>query len=83
MTPEIDLNALIEHDLGQGRRSGRWTLFHCPFPGHAHGDRKPSLAVTNGDGQRGPGWRCFACGRHGGTIKWLMFQSTPPMREAT
>ena len=67
-----DLITLIEADLGQGRKSGRWTLFHCPFPGHTHGDRKPSLAVTNGDGQRGPGWRCFACGRHGGAIKWLM-----------
>ncbi|GIK10724.1 MAG: hypothetical protein IT296_02795 [Anaerolineae bacterium] len=73
MTPETDLISLIERDLGPGKRSGRWTLFHCPFPGHAHGDRKPSLAVTNGDGgKRGPGWRCFACGKHGGAVRWYM-----------
>jgi hypothetical protein len=67
-----DLVTLIESDLGQGRRSGRWTLFHCPFPGHKHGDKKSSLAVTNGDGKRDAWWKCFACDRHGGAIKWLM-----------
>lgn len=70
-TQEIDLIALIEKDLGPGRRSGRWTVFHCPF--HSP-DRHPSFAVTNGDGARGPYWRCFsaACGKHGGPVKWLM-----------
>ncbi|MFZ5910413.1 MAG: CHC2 zinc finger domain-containing protein [Chloroflexota bacterium] len=82
MTPETDLITLIEHDLGQGRKSGRWVLFHCPFPGHAHGDRKPSLAVTNGDGKRGPGWRCFTCGRHGGAIRWYMDYRRMSYRDA-
>jgi len=70
--PTTNLITLIETDLGQGRRSGRWTLFRCPFPGHKHGDRKPSLAVTNGTGDRNAWWKCFACDRHGGSIKWLM-----------
>lgn len=71
-SPNVDLIMLIETDLGQGRKSGRWLLFHCPFPGHKHGDRKPSLAVTNGDSSRGAWWKCFGCDRHGGAIKWLM-----------
>jgi hypothetical protein len=47
-------------------------MFHCPFPGHKNGDRKPSLAATNGTGDRPEWWKCFACGQHGGAIKWLM-----------
>lgn len=69
---KTDLVTLIEMDLGQGRRSGRWTMFHCPFPEHKRGDKKPSLAVTNGDGNRDAWWKCFACDRHGGSVKWLM-----------
>src|SRR5688572_25699894 len=68
----VDLIALVERDLGQGRRSGRWMQFHCPFPGHKHGDRNPSLSVSNGDGSRGPIWKCFACGMQGNPAKWLM-----------
>lgn len=67
-----DLIALIEADLGHGRKAGRWMLYHCPFPGHKHGDRKPSLSVTNGDGNRPPWWKCWACDRQGGAVKWLM-----------
>jgi hypothetical protein len=70
--PTTDLVTLIEKDLGQGHRSGRWMMYHCPFPGHKNGDRKPSLAVTNGDGNRGPWWKCWACDKGGGAIKWLM-----------
>lgn len=66
--PEIDLITLVESDLGQGKKSGRWTLFRCPF----HDDHKPSFAVTNGDDTRGPGFRCFSCGKHGGPVTWLM-----------
>jgi DNA primase len=69
---DIDLITLIEHDLGQGHKSGRWMRFHCPFPGHKHGDRNPSLAVSNGDGNRGPVWKCFACGLQGDPAKWVM-----------
>jgi DNA primase len=69
---KIDLISLIEKDLGQGKRSGRWTMFHCPHPGHKNGDRNPSLGVTNGDHDRSSYWKCFACGKQGGAIKWLM-----------
>lgn len=77
MQIQTNLIMLIESHLGQGCRSGRWMMFHCPFPGHKNGDRKPSLAVTNGDSNRGPLWKCFGCGRHGGAIKWLIeYQGT-------
>lgn len=62
-----DLVRLVEEDLGPGKRSGRWVLYVCPF----HPDHDPSLAVTNGDGDRGPTWRCFGCGRYGDGIDWL------------
>ncbi|MFT3892988.1 MAG: CHC2 zinc finger domain-containing protein [Anaerolineales bacterium] len=71
-SPVIDLIALIELDLGQGHKSGRWMFFHCPFPGHKHGDRKPSLSVTNGDHSRPSWWKCWACDKGGGAVKWLM-----------
>lgn len=72
-SPEIDLISLIERDLGPGKRSGRWIIHRCPFPGgHKHGDKNPSLRVTNGDGNRPPWWKCFACGKGGGAVRWLM-----------
>jgi DNA primase len=69
---DIDLISLVENDLGQGRKSGRWMQFHCPFPGHSRGDKNPSLAVTNGDMSRPPFWKCWSCGKQGGAVKWLM-----------
>ena len=70
MLHSLDLLALIEKDLGPCRRSGRWGLWNCPF----HDDEHPSLAATNGDGTRGPHWRCFAasCGKSGGPVQWVM-----------
>jgi DNA primase len=68
---DMDLVALIENDLGQGKKSGRWLLFHCPF-GHKRGDKKPSLTVTNGDHTRPPFWKCWSCGKQGGAVKWMM-----------
>ncbi len=78
--PHFDLIALIERDLGPGKRSGRWTLWRCPF----HDDHHPSFAVTNGNGELGPGWRCFSasCGKHGGPVKWLMEYRGMEKREA-
>jgi hypothetical protein len=65
---KVDIAGLIEGDLGAGKKSGRWLLFSCPFPGHAHGDRKPSLAVTPDNGR----YYCFTCGKSGDAITWLM-----------
>jgi DNA primase len=67
----IDLIALIESDLGQGqsKQGGRKMLFHCPFPGHTHGDKHPSLDVINSPI---PFWKCWACGKQGSALKWLM-----------
>lgn len=63
----LDLLTEIEKDLGPGRQSGRWVLFHCPFPGHKHGDSNPSLSVTNDNGR----YYCFSCGQSGDVITWL------------
>jgi DNA primase len=57
----------MEHDLGPGRRSGRWVKFPCPFSGHAQGDKDPSLAVTPDNGR----FHCFGCGRSGDVITWF------------
>ncbi len=79
---DIDLVALVENDLGQGRKSGRWMQFHCPFPGHARGDKKPSLSVTNGDRTRPPFWKCFTCGKSGDAIQWKREYKGMSFREA-
>src|SRR5215207_7708391 len=67
-----NLIKLIEEDLGPGRRSGRFTKFHCPFPGHKRGDKIHSLAAFNGANNQGSWWKCYACCRHGGARAWLM-----------
>lgn len=73
----IDFDALKEHfdlltevgkDCGEGRQSGRWVLFSCPFPGHKNGDHNPSLAVTPDNGR----YHCFACGQSGDVLTWLV-----------
>ena len=66
----FDLISQIERDLGPGKRSGRWVIFHCPF----HDDKHPSMGVTNGDERRGPYFRCFAasCRVLGGPSMCLM-----------
>ena len=71
---EINLIALVESDLGQGqsKQGGRKMLFHCPFPGHTHGDKHPSLDVINGDHTRPPFWKCWSCGKQGGAVKWVI-----------
>lgn len=70
VTSDFDLIGMIERDLGPGKKSGRWVLWRCPFH---HPDNHASFAATNGDGERGPFWRCFsaACGKQGGPVKWL------------
>jgi DNA primase len=72
MNTPIDLITIVERDLGPGKKSGRWMRFHCPFPGHKHGDRNPSLVVTNGDPSRPPFWKCFSCSKQGNAVKWVM-----------
>lgn len=63
----LDLLPEIEKDLGPGRKSGKWVLFSCPFPGHKNGDKNPSLAATPANGR----YYCFTCGRSGDLITWL------------
>ena len=63
-----DLVAMIDQDLGQGKRSGSWMLFCCPF----HEDHTPSLGVKNGSAKFPAFFKCFACGESGDAISWLM-----------
>lgn len=75
---QVNLQALIERDLGPGKKSGRWILFSCPFPGHSHGDCHPSLSVTIDP----PRYYCFACGAAGDAITWLREYHNLTFREA-
>lgn len=63
----LDLVEELEKDLGPGRKSGRWVMFSCPFPGHSHGDRNPSLGATPATQT----FYCFTCGKTGDLITWL------------
>lgn len=69
----MDIITLIEQDLGQGKRSGAWWFWHCPF--HPQDDT-PSLAVRNGR------FYCFACQASGDAVDWLTHYRNLPMREA-
>lgn len=59
----LELLAEVEKDLGPGKKHGRYTMFSCPFPGHSHGDRRPSLAAYE-DGS----YFCFTCGAKGDVL---------------
>lgn len=47
--------------------------FSCPFPGHLHGDERPSAYMN--DGTKNPrlttAWKCHGCGRSGNAITFL------------
>ncbi len=60
---KLDILTVIESDLGQGKKSGRYHLYSCPY----HIDKTPSLAVTPDDGR----YYCFSCGETGDVIDWL------------
>lgn len=67
-----DFIQLVANDLRQPpRKVGKDYFFKCPF--HKNGqERTPSLKVTNGDTQHGPGFYCFGCGAHGGAVKYFL-----------
>jgi hypothetical protein len=47
--------------------------FSCPYPGHLHGDERPSAYMN--DGTKNPRlttvWKCHGCGRSGNAISFL------------
>jgi hypothetical protein len=63
-----DLIAMIENDLGAGKRCGSWMAFRCPF----HEDSTPSLMVKNGSTKFPAFFKCYGCGEHGDVFSWLM-----------
>jgi DNA primase len=48
-------------------------VFSCPFPGHSHGDEKPSCYMN--DGSKNPAlttvFKCHGCGRAGNAISFV------------
>lgn len=69
----IDCRELLASDLGEpARKSGVWQ-WPCVF--HADG-RTPSLTAWP------DGWRCFACGKHGDAITWVMERRGVGFRDA-
>jgi DNA primase len=48
-------------------------LFSCPFPGHSHGDEKPSAYMNNGAKLRrlNTVWKCHGCGKAGNAISFV------------
>ncbi len=60
-------------------RNGASLLYHCPFPDHE--DNDPSFHVTAGTPYTSGEelWKCFGCGREGGTIFKLIedFEQVP------
>ena len=63
---------IVSNDLHQPvRKVGKNHFFKCPF--HSGGTEKHgSLKVSNGDSAHGPGFNCFACGEHGGPVKYFL-----------
>lgn len=57
----IDCQQLIARDLGEGKRSGQWMMYRCPF----HADDKPSMGATS------TSWYCFGCNAGGDAIAWM------------
>lgn len=47
--------------------------FSCPFPGHSHGDERPSAFMNTGakDQRKTTLWTCFGCKRKGNAITFL------------
>lgn len=47
-------------------------LFSCPFPGHTHGDTRPSAYMNDGskDESKATVWKCHGCGRSGNAISF-------------
>lgn len=56
------LCAVFEQRSGPGKRSGDWTKFRCPVPGHGsgNGDRTPSLGVRYNPTAGKSKVRCFS-----------------------
>ncbi len=62
-----DLLKLVEQDCGEGKRSGHWTLYRCPF----HEDHTPSMGVKNSDDKFPAFYKCFSCGASGDVFSYL------------
>jgi DNA primase len=60
-------------------------VFSCPFPGHSHGDEKPSCYMN--DGSKNPKltsvWKCHACGRAGNAIIFVSEHNNISRQKAT
>lgn len=68
----VDVDELLETlDIGKVNKvSGDERNFSCPFPGHTHGDTRPSAFMNDGskDKSKATVWKCQGCGRAGNAI---------------
>lgn len=58
--------------LNVSRATADERLFSCPFPGHTHGDTRPSAYMNDGskDESKATVWKCHGCGRSGNAISF-------------
>lgn len=60
-------------------------LFSCPFPGHSHGDEKPSAYMNNGSvsPRDNTKFKCHGCQRSGNAISFLADHEGISRQQAT
>lgn len=68
----VDFPALVQADLGEGKRSGQAIQFCCPF----HEDRTPSFTVYSDH------FHCYGCGAHGDLFAYVMRRHNLGFRDA-
>lgn len=71
----VDLLQVVERELGQGKRSGAWVMFFCPFHENS---RSEALAVN----VKTQTWKCFGCDKGGDVLTWTMLRDGVEFREA-
>lgn len=71
----VDVEAFLEAlDIANVYQSKSDEIgFSCPFPGHSHGDERPSAFMNTGAKQarKTTAWTCFGCKRKGNAITFL------------
>ena len=72
---DVDVVDLLENfDIANiSQATADEVIFSCPFPGHSHGDERPSAYMNNGS--RNPDsttlWKCHGCGRSGNAVGFV------------
>lgn len=54
---------MVEKELGEGVKRGKWLFWCCPF----HGEQTPSFGINTQDPDN---FKCFGCGKYGDIFTW-------------